>query len=298
MRESLRRESAAVGAMVAATLLWGATFVVIRDSVRALDPRALVFARFSVAAVVLGGAAWLRGGRVTRAELAGGLLAGLFMAGGYAFQAIGLVTASAGSSAFLTCAGTLFAGFFAWPLLGQRPTAVLVGGIALALAGSALLSLGAAWSLGAGELWTLLGAMSFALQICAISRVAASADPVRLAALQSLAVALALSPAAGTAARQFAALDGAGWARFGYLAVAGSVIAPLLQLLAQRAIPAGRIGLLFALEPVFALLFAVTLGAERFAARWWLGAALILAAVLAVEARSSREPASSPTATG
>jgi drug/metabolite transporter (DMT)-like permease len=42
-------------------------------------------------------------------------------------------------------------------------------------------------------------------------------------------------------------------------------------------------GLLFALEPVFALVFAVTLGAERFEARWWLGAGLILAAVVMVE---------------
>jgi drug/metabolite transporter (DMT)-like permease len=78
-------------------------------------------------------------------------------------------------------------------------------------------------------------------------------------------------------------MDGPGWLRFGYLTLAGSVAAPLLQIAAQRTLGAGRIGLLFALEPVFALLFAVTVGGERFVARWWLGAALILAAVLIVE---------------
>jgi len=62
----------------------------------------------------------------------------------------------------------------------------------------------------------------------------------------------------------------------------------LLQVYAQRTLPAGRMGLLFALEPVFALLFAVTLGAERFEPRWWLGAGLILGAVVMVESGGER----------
>ena len=67
--------------------------------------------------------------------------------------------------------------------------------------------------------------------------------------------------------------------------VAGSTLAPLLQVFAQRTLAAGRIGLLFALEPVFALVFALTLGGERFDIRWWAGAALILLAVALVEWR-------------
>ena len=68
----------------------------------------------------------------------------------------------------------------------------------------------------------------------------------------------------------------------------------MLQVFAQQTLSAGRVALLFALEPVFALLFALTLGGERFVARWWFGAALILCAVVLVEWRaataSAREP--------
>jgi len=63
------------------------------------------------------------------------------MVGGYWLQAVGLRSTRAGTSAFLTCAGTLLAAFWAWPLLGQRPGLRLVAGIAIAMAGSALLSL-------------------------------------------------------------------------------------------------------------------------------------------------------------
>jgi len=282
-----RGEAAALAAMVAATLLWGGTFVAIRDSVASIAPATLVCGRFAVSAAVFAVVVALRGRAVARHDVLVGAGAGLLMLGGYFFQAEGLLTTSAGSSAFLTCAGTLFAAFFAWPILGQRPGRVLVAGIAIALAGSALLSLHGGLRMGRGEALTLFGAALFALQVVMLGRFAPTADPLVLTGAQAATVALALAPFARGAVATFSALDGAGWGRFGYLAIAGSTIAPLLQVLAQRRLSPGRIGLLFALEPVFALVFALTLGAERFAAQWWLGAALILSAVVLVEWRAA-----------
>src|SRR6266545_2199951 len=245
--------------MVLATALWGATFVVVRASLAGLDPAALVFARFTVSAAFFAPLLVLRRRSIGRATVAWGAVAG------------GLAATSAGSSAFLTCAGTLFAAFLAWPLLGQRPSRVLLGGIALALAGAALISLRAGLALGRGELWTLAGALAYALQVVVLGRVAPRADPVVLTGIQSLAMSAVLASQAGLASRQLAALGPLCWARFAYLALAGS-----------------------ALEPLFALAFALTVGAERFAARWWLGAGLILAAVVLVERRPSRAPEPAP----
>ena len=45
-------ERGAVAAMVAATLLWGGTFVAIRETVRVMPPQALVCGRFLAAAVL------------------------------------------------------------------------------------------------------------------------------------------------------------------------------------------------------------------------------------------------------
>jgi drug/metabolite transporter (DMT)-like permease len=277
--------------MVLATLLWGATFVVIRDSLHAIPPVELVFARFLLAGAVLAVLAAPRWRRLDRGTLTGGVLAGLCFAGGFLAQAVGLTATSAGSSAFLTCAGTLFAAFYAWPLLGQRPSAVLLQGLAAALAGATLLSAGAGGAavgrLGPGESWTLAGAAIFGLQIVVLARFAPHADGLLLGAVQAITVAVVLLAFAGDAGAVFRALGAADWWRFGYLVAAGSIVAPLLQILAQRELPAGRVALLFALEPVFALGFALALGGESFAPRWWLGAALILAGVSRVEWRAA-----------
>jgi len=274
--------------MVAATALWGATFVVVRDSVRALDPAALVLVRFTAAAVVLGVVAGVRRAPFGPAVWIGGAIAGVLAAGGYGFQALGLTTIPAGSSAFLTCVGSLFSALFAWPLLGQRPSATLLIGVGTAVAGSALLVAGASADFGRGEAWTLLGAALFALQVVTLARFAPGADPVALTAVQAAATALTLCPLTPQALKQVAGLSsGDGW-RLAYLIGAGSTLAPLLQVAAQRTLPAGRIGLLLALEPVFALAFALSLGHERFMARWWVGATLILCGVAWVEYRAAR----------
>jgi drug/metabolite transporter (DMT)-like permease len=286
-----------VAAMVGATLLWGATFVVVRDSLRALDPGALVFGRFAVATVLLSLILVRRRAAPAPRVLATGLVSGVLFGGCYLLQAIGLTTITAGSSAFLTCAGSMLAGLFAWPVLGQRPDRRLLAGLAIALAGSALLTLDASFRPGWGEAITLAGASCYGLGVAWVGRLGPDVDPIALAATQSAAIALMLAPRAPMALRQLGALDAAGFARFAYLALAGSVIAPLLQLNAQRALPPGRVGLLLALEPVFALIFAATVGNERFAARWWAGAALILLAVLEVEWFSSRAPSSRRSAT-
>jgi drug/metabolite transporter (DMT)-like permease len=284
--------------MVIATLLWGATFVVLRDTLAGLDPTVLVFARFSAAAAIFAVLLLPRARALDRSAVLGGALSGVLTAGGYLFQAIGLTRISAGSSAFLTSTGTLFAGLFAWPLLGQRPAGVLALGLALATLGSALLPQRSDLRLGVGEWWTLLGAFLYALQIVTVARFAPRVDPIALTGVQSLAVALVLAPFAWGALGQLARLEGAALWRVGYLIVAGSVVAPLLQVVAQRSLPPGRVGLLFALEPVFALFFAITVGGERFAVRWWWGAALILGAVLIVEGRAARRASSSPAASG
>jgi len=280
-------ERRAIAAMVLATLLWGGTFVAIRDAVAAVPPALLVSTRFIGAGLLFALVLVLRRRLPSRRDLAGGALSGLLMVGGFFLQAVGLRSTSAGSSAFLTCAGTLLAAFWAWLLLRERPGARLTFGIALAMAGSALLSLRGDFRLGTGELITLAGAAMFALQVVAIARFASTTDPVALVCVQSFVAGAVLLPFAPPTADACATLGGENLARFAYLLLAGSTLAPLLQVYAQRTLSAGRMGLLFALEPVFALVFAVTLGAERFEPRWWLGAGSILAAVVMVEWKTS-----------
>ena len=291
----MNSERRAAALLVLASLLWGATFVAIHDLVARVDAVTLVFARFAIASVVLLPLGAARGRRSWQAVRAGAL-SGLFGALGFVFQAIGLRDTTPATSAFITAAGSLFAGLFAWPLLRQRPTAALAVGIAVAVTGAALLTPPTGLGLGVGESWTALGAIAFGLQIVVLARFAPGADPLAVTAFQALALAAAVAP---FGARGLGAAPHGGdvWLRLGYLVVAGSIIAPLCQIAAQRTLPAGRVGLLLGLEPVFAAVFAITLAGERPSPGWWLGAALILLAVSFVEWSATRASHASPRPT-
>jgi drug/metabolite transporter (DMT)-like permease len=284
----VRTQRLGTAAMVGATLLWGSTFVLIRDTVKVVPPAALMLIRFAPASLLFAALIAVRHvlspRPFDRRALWTGLVCSPFICTCLLLQARGLRETSAGSSAFLTCAGTLAAPLFAWALLRQRPTARLSLAMALALLGSALLSLRDGLRFGGPEALTLLGSVAYAFQIVLVARVAETVDTLVLAGAQALGVALCLLPL--TANLQPAAIadaaSGVKWT-IAWLALAGSFAAPLLQVLAQRTLSSARVALLFALEPLFALAFAVTVGGERFVALWWSGAALILSAVWVAE---------------
>ena len=271
--------------LLGATVIWGATFVVIRDSVVSVDPAALVLARFAIAALVLFAVALLLRRPFTREVWIGGALSGAVAALAFGLQAQGLTSTAAGTSAFLTALGSLFAGFFAWPLLGQRPQRSLALAIVIAAAGVALLTGVRRFAFGAGEALTIAGALAFGMQVVVLARFAPRVDPLALTAVQALGLAVAVAPF-GAPHLSAALFSAALLPRLGYLVIGGSIVAPLLQILAQRRLSAGRTGLLLGLEPVFATVFAVTLGAEHPPTAWWAGAALILMAVWLVESRA------------
>jgi drug/metabolite transporter (DMT)-like permease len=74
--------------------------------------------------------------------------------------------------------------------------------------------------------------------------------------------------------------------------VVGTAVTFFLQTWAQARMSATRVGVLIALEPVFALLFSVAMGREAITARAVVGMILILAGMLVVETLGRRADSS------
>ena len=87
-------ERAAYVALIAAALLFGSTFVVVKDAVESFPPLAFVGWRFIIGAAVLMVLAFPR----SRAIWRDGSIAGLWLLAGFAFQTAGLVTTGASNS--------------------------------------------------------------------------------------------------------------------------------------------------------------------------------------------------------
>jgi drug/metabolite transporter (DMT)-like permease len=175
-----------------------------------------------------------------------------------------------------------------WVLLRKAPGKMALLGVALAFAGLVLLAGPDAVriGLGAGEGATLLSAVACAVEIVLISRFAGKVDVRRVTVVQLLVAGLlsfAAMPAAGEQVPAFSWM----WAAAGAGLGAASILIQLTMNWAQKSVPATKATVIYAGEPVWGGIIGRIAG-DRLPALAVLGAALIVAGVLASELRPAR----------
>ncbi|HXE91030.1 MAG TPA: DMT family transporter [Terriglobales bacterium] len=284
--------------LVLVTVVWGASFVLVKAALSDSTPLLLNALRMGLAAVVLAIYYRREWARLTVPVVRAGIPVGVFLFLGYALQTWGLTDTTPAKSAFLTGVSVVLVPVFMalfWRRLVKRWTAV---GVALAFVGLYLLTV----PLGAlrdgirfGDLLTLGCAVAFAFQIIYLGRATHRHrfEPIALlqlavaSVLMALAVPLLETPSVTWSSRVLWAIVVTG--------LASTAAAFSIQAWAQQFTPPTHTALIFSLEPVFAGLISFFFLGERLGGRGLLGAGLILAGVLLSELKGGAvEPAAPP----
>ena len=281
-------------ALASITLIWGATFVVVKDALSASSTLLFLALRFTLAAAAL---ALVFRKLPARRYLAGGILAGVCLFTGYLLQTAGLRYTTPSKSAFITGLSVVITPLLAALLERKIPRPVEGAGVAIATVGLALLTLpGQTLAVSKGDLLTLGCAVVFAAHIVVIDWYAPRLGPQALALTQvSTAALLALSTCWWAETPSIRWTPGLLFA----LVVTGLLATALafsVQAWAQQHTSPTRTALIFALEPVFAGATSYVLQGELLSPRATLGAALILAGILLVELTRGPNAAPPPLA--
>ena len=272
-------------ALVAITMIWGTTFLIIRIAMRHSGPLFFVGLRFSAAGLftLLVFPNALR--HMTRRDMATGALIGVTLFLGYGLQTYGLQTISSSDSAFITALYVPLVPLFQWLLLRRPPKVAGLLGIACAFAGLMVLAgpSSAAVHFGAGEWATLGAAVAAAAEIVLISRYAGRIDLRRITVIQLLTaglMAFLAMPAAGETVPSFSWI----WLAAALGLGAASALIQLTMNWAQKSVPAVRATAIYAGEPVWGGIVG-RLAGDRLPASSVAGAALIVLGVLVSELR-------------
>jgi drug/metabolite transporter (DMT)-like permease len=267
--------------------LWGCTFVVIKQALHDASPLVYMTLRFGVGAALLlplvpRGA--LRGPAGAGA-LRGGLIVGLCLASGFAFQTYGLVYTTPARSAFITGVNVIFTPLLAVLLGMRRPRTSTLAGAALAMVGMYLLTdpMAEGGGMGRGEWLTLVCAVCFAGHLLSLDHFTRKHDQAAIAFLQVALVAVGAGLALPWAEtirfnptpRLIAALA--------ITSVLGTAFAFYVFSRVQSWTTPARAAVLFSSEPVFAALTSWVVEGERLSAVATGGAGLILAGILTAE---------------
>jgi drug/metabolite transporter (DMT)-like permease len=281
--------------LVLVTLVWGATFVVIKNALADISPLLFNAVRLTLAGAVLGVIFARELRHLTRGALAMSVLVGVFLWLGFEFQTTGLRLTSASKSAFLTGFSVILVPVFlalGWRKHINRWT---MGGVVVALAGLYLMTVPAGnggslnlASINRGDLLTIGCAIMFALQIIFMGRAmqryrfeqVATLEAIVTAALMWLTVPVLEQAHVIWSARVIWAILVTG--------LLGTAAGFTVQAWAQQFTPPTHTALIFLLEPVFAWITSYLVLGERLGWRAGAGAMMILAGIMISELRGGQ----------
>jgi drug/metabolite transporter (DMT)-like permease len=269
-------------ALVLVTAIWGITFVQIKDALELYPLFAFLAVRFAIAVATLAVSAAPRLRSLgARGSLAGAALGGL-LAAGYGLQTAGLERTTVSAAGFVTGMYVVLTPVFGLALFRIRPGRGVWLGVALAVAGLAMLS-GVSAGSGTGDLLVLAAAALYALQIALMERLAPRYDPLAFTTAEMAAAFVGFAVIAVAAGQIELPRGLTVWGALLVTGVFASALGYLAQAWAQRRTSATRTALIFALEPVFAGIFGYALAGDRLGALGWAGCAVILGGIAVAE---------------
>lgn len=267
--------------LLSVTALWGSTFFLIRDLLERVPTVDFLGVRFAIASLAMLAVAPRSIGRLSPDARRHALVLGALYGGAQILQTAGLAHTPASVSGFITGMYVVSTPLFAAVLLRTRIGTLTWVAVLVATVGLAVLSL-RGLSIGYGEGLTFIAALIYALHIVGLGAWSTPGDAIGMSVLQSIVIAgICLTCAAPGGITLPDRTDD--WLSVLYMALGAGALALLMQTWAQAHLAPTRSAIIMSMEPVFAALFAVTLGGETATSRMLVGGALVLTAMLIVE---------------
>jgi len=258
----------AINALILAALLFGSTFIIVKNLLNDLSPTTVVFLRYLIASILFLGF----GGIPSKEYMKPGILMGIFLWIGYITQTQGLLTTSTINSGIVT-------GFYIvlTPIFSKFINKTTIErknyiGSTFGFLGIFLIAINNIDQL-FGNIFTLICASGYALHIVMVERYIQGKNISQLMFIQSMVGGLLCIP----------------FLKFNEIGISLDFLYPILflgllvnfcafylQLFGQKFISASTASLLFGLEGVFALLIGVFYVEEILNIINWLGVFIVL----------------------
>lgn len=266
-------------------IIWGSGFVVTKNTLDHVTPYYLLAYRFIISAILLSVILFRKIRKASIKDIKAGVIIGLFLFAGFATQTVGLQYTEAGKQAFITATNVVMVPFIYWFISKKRPDKFELFAALLCLVGIGILSLNKNLTMGYGDFLTLLCAILFAFHISSTGYFAKKSDPSVLSVVQL--------GTAGFLSLIFAILfEGTNFVIQSqtivpilYLAVFSTMLAFLIQTIAQRYTSSTHAAIILSLEAVFGSILAIIFLNEALTIRFFIGCIAILVSVVTSETK-------------
>ncbi|MFO7849486.1 MAG: DMT family transporter [Spirochaetia bacterium] len=280
-----RRGLLADGAILFAAMCWGGDYIVVKDALTRISPLYLNGFRFLFAFLLMVLIFWKKFAHIQKIEILGGLISGLSMFVGFAFLTVGMQYTDAGKAAFITASYVVMVPFILWIAYKIFPGKKSFLSTTICFIGIALIVFdpGGEFPFNLRDLLILISALGFAVNIVAIDYYVKRADPYNITIIETLTAGtlsmiggfiLEPAPAAFSTETVFSFL---------YIVLLGTLGTHMLANIAMKYTIATRASIMFNMEAVFAVVFAIIFLGDTLTPQMTAGFALVFVSVLITE---------------
>ncbi|MCD4752472.1 MAG: DMT family transporter [Anaerolineaceae bacterium] len=265
--------------MLLIAIIWGSAFSAQQMASKTVGPFMVLGLRFSGAALLLLCLTRFRI-ELPRKYFWKTVLAGCLLFSASAFQQIALSISTVGNAGFITGMYVIFIPIFLWLVWQEKFRWNVWVSVALVVIGLYLLTNSGSTTFGLGDLFLLICAILYALQMITLSDIVRNANPLHVAVVQFL-----ISGAAGLFIGVLFEDNSwqniqLAWMPLVYITVFSTTIAYTLQGVAQKTANPTDAAIFLSMESVFAAIFGVIFLEERFSDLQIAGAILMFASMI------------------
>lgn len=269
-------------------IIWGMGFVASRLSLDSkLTPFQIMTLRFFISTLLMLIIYRKNLRSINRNSLIAGIILGLLLFVGFAFQTVGLQYTTPSKNAFLTAINVVMVPYIGILLYKRSLDKFGIAGAVLACIGVGILTLDGGFNVNKGDIFTLICALSFAFHIFFVGEFVKKYDPILLTTLQ-LSFAFLFSLIAIIVMGQTNIhLNSKGILAVSYLGIFSTTLAFLLQNVAQKFTNETKAAIILSMESVFGSLASVVFLGELMTLKIALGCILIFIAITISETKLS-----------
>ena len=281
------QKNKSIGLIITATILWGVTFPILKIAAVSISPVYLTFIRFAIASIILFILFYKRIISSSKGQILSGIYIGIFLYFGYYFQIIGIVYTSAMHSTLITSLYVVISPILAFFLLKEGLDKKVIISLFLALIGLILITGILITNVNIGDILTLFSAIAYSFQVVYVDKYSKKYDPLALTFFQIIMVvplSLLFLPFSGIQV----AWNNTLIFSIIYLSIFATALALLLQNFGQQGLDSATASMVFALEPVFGVIFSYFILGETMGPLQILGGVFIVIAMILVSSRKTK----------
>lgn len=285
INNSTNKSMTAIVSLALVALAWGTSYAIIKGTLSHTTPFVLMTIRFGLSTLLLSIIYFRKLIKITRLDVINGIKIGIFMFGAFITLVTGIKYTTASKQSFIVGSYVLMVPFLTWLINKNKPDKYDFIGAICAVIGLFLLTTGGVSVINIGDVISIGCALFFALHMIMIEKYCHDSDPIILTIIQFATTSILFVLLVLIFEKPDFSVISTATPQILYLVVIATVVAFVVQNIAQRYISSITTSLILTLESVFGSVFAIFYLNEKVSINMLIGCAIILIGIVMHETK-------------